>query len=131
MKCLLFVLVVLVGGVLLPPRGRAEVADVSTGASGGFVDVTAANAGIRVGPKEIRTALRIRVKAAGATDVCFSYVDRDADCATALVDPDNAGICRAPNEAYVFMVSDEHWRGQVCAILKDGVVAVRVPYNAW
>ena len=127
---ILLTLAVLVG-VLLPPLTWAEVADVSDGASSGFVDVTSSTVGVRVGPDALKSGLRLRVKAGAATDVCFNYVDRTLSCATALTNADNAGFCRKSDEAYIFLVHDEHWRGQVCAILLTGSTAVRVPFNAW
>ncbi len=106
-------------------------ADVSSGATGSSVSVTSAVAGTRVGPEAIRTALRVRVKEGAAVPVCFNYVDRGLSCATALTTPDSAGFCAGAGNGYIFMVEDEHFRGQVCAILQSGSTAVTVPYNSW
>lgn len=116
---------------LFPVVLEAEVFDQTTGATGGFVDVTSTSAGIRIGPTEIRTALRVRVTAGAASVVCFNNVDKGADCATALTSSDNSGYCAAPpNNGYIFLVQDEHWRGQVCAI-NYGAGTSRVGWNAW
>lgn len=119
--------------LLLPVVASAEPADVDSGTSAGNVDVSSSTAGIRIGPDAIKTGLRARVKAGGAVPVCFNYVDRSASCATALTSPDNAGFCASPGDpsGYVFIVHDEHFRGQVCAILSSGSTPVKVPYNAW
>lgn len=117
--------------LLLPVRAFGEVLDADSGATGGFVDVSSSSAGIRIGPDAIKTAMRFRVKTGAATGVCINYVDRMASCATALTNPDNAGHCLFPDDTYLAMVSDEHWRGQICAILPTGSTPVRVPFNAW
>ncbi len=109
----------------------ADVADVDSGATGDTVSVTSATAGIRVGPDAIKTAIRVRVPSDAAVPVCFNYVNRGASCATGLTDPAKTGYCAAAGEAYIYPVAEEHWRGQLCAILSSGEVAVTLGYNAW
>lgn len=118
--------------LLLPAVSSAvDPADVSDGATKGFVDVSSTTAGVRIGPDAIRTALRVRVKAGGASVVCFNYVDRGASCATELTSADHTGYCADVGAgAYVFLVMDEHWRGQVCAINASAGTS-RVGWNAW
>ena len=62
--------------------------------------------------------------------VCFIYADRGANCATALTNPDNAAYCASAEGGYVFLVHDEHFRGQVCAILR-AAGSSGIGYNAW
>ena len=130
MKTCLVLLALCIGGLVAWPA-LAEVADVSAGATGGYVDVASSTEGVRIGPDGIRTALRVRVKEGAASVVCFNYVDAGTNCATALTSADNAGFCASePLGGYIFMVSDEHWRGQVCAI-NFGAGTSRVGWNAW
>jgi hypothetical protein len=117
--------------LFLPLVAAGDVVDVDSGATGGFVDVTSTSAGVRVGPDAIRTAIRVRTQANAAVPVCFNYVDRTASCATGLTNPDAAGYCAYPGETYIYPVAEEHWRGQLCAILLSGPATVRVSYNAW
>jgi len=117
-------------GILSSVAQASEPQDVDSGTSAGSVDVASAVAGVRVGPVEIRTAMRLQVKAGAASPVCFNYVDRAASCATALTNPDSTGMCLPAGNAYIFMVADEHFRGQVCAINFTSGTS-RVGWNAW
>ena len=112
------------------PLVFADVADVDAGATNGTQTVTSAVAGVRVGPEAIRTGLRVRVHEDAAVPVCFVYADRGASCATALTNPDNASYCASAEGGYVFLVHDEHFRGQVCAILR-AAGSSGLGYNAW
>ena len=117
--------------LVLPPGAFGDVSDVDSGATGDSVSVTSATAGTRVGPDAIRTAIRVRVPTDAAVPVCFNYVNRLTPCATGLTDPVKTGYCAGPGEAYIYPVAEEHWRGQLCAILSSGAVAVTLGYNAW
>ncbi len=117
--------------VFSPSHARALVGDVDSGTSAGFVDISSSTAGARVGPDAIKTGMRTYVKDNASVKVCFNYVDRGASCATALTSPDNAAYCGGPGETYVWPVDEEHFRGQVCAILESGTGPVRVKFNAW
>ena len=126
----LFLVVVLALTFVRVSQGWSEVADVDGGASGGTQNVTSASAGVRVGPEAVRTGLRVRVHEDAGIAVCFNYVDRGANCATALTNPDNAAYCATADGGYVFLVHDEHFRGQVCAILR-AAGSSGIGYNAW
>ena len=117
--------------LLFPAITWSEVSDVDSGATGDTVSVTSATAGTRVGPDAIKTAIRVRVPLDAAVPVCFNYVNRTASCATGLTDPAKTGYCASAGEAYIYPVAEEHWRGQLCAILSSGTDAVTLGYNAW
>ena len=125
------ILFLLLVTLLFPSLARSDVADVDSGATGNTVSVGSASAGTRVGPDAIKTAIRVRVPDDAAVPVCFNYVDRMSSCATGLTDPAKTGYCAGPGEAYIYPVAEEHWRGQLCAILSSGSSAVTLGYNAW
>jgi len=124
--------------LLLFTAGPALAQQIPTYNSGVVLNkltLTSSTAGVQVpgaGPNgTLRVGLKVGVPSGASTPVCLVYVNAADSCAAVVTDPAMAEPCFVAGNGYVFLVQEEHFNGQVCAILKTGTGPITIGYNGW
>jgi hypothetical protein len=116
---------VLAALVATSDHARAQVSRSDSGAAVSTVSVASATAGTQV-VSSIARGVTVTLPSTAAVPVWVARLH--GTCATAMTAKRGVRITAGNGYEYTF---DEHWGGQLCAILESGVTAVSVEVNTW